>query len=121
MIGPKVPKPTPAQSRKAYDTVEERSGGVCEGCGKRRATQKHHRLFKSRGGRDEVVNLLDLCGSGNHTGCHGEAHTDLERQIHGWSVPSGEKPGNRPVLYRGQWVYLLPREPWIDPIVGVTF
>jgi len=120
MIGPKVPKPTPAESRRAYARVAERSFGLCEGCGVRQATEMHHRVFRSRGGRDEVVNLLHLCGTGNHTGCHGEAHTDPERQIHGWSVPSHEKPRNRPVLYRGAWVYLMP-DGGLEPMTGVNF
>ena len=120
MIGPKVAKPTPAESRRAYEAVRERSGGVCEGCGEAPASDVHHRLFRSRGGRDEVTNLLHLCGWGNHTGCHGEAHTDPERQTDGWSVPSGEKPANRPVLYRGAWVYLMP-DGGLEPMGGVTW
>ena len=120
MIGPKEPKVTPAESREAYARVSERSGGVCEGCGVQPATQKHHRVYRSRRGRDEVENLLDLCGSGNHTGCHGEAHTNPQRQIDGWTVPSWEKPRDRPVLYRGEWVYLLPNGK-TEPMKGVTF
>lgn len=120
MIGPKVAKPTPAESRRAYEAVHERSFGLCEGCGERRATEIHHRLYRSRGGRDEVTNLLDLCGWGNHTGCHGEAHTLPERQIDGWSVPSGEDPGERPVLYRGHWMKLLP-DGGLEPMKGADF
>lgn len=90
--------------------IEARSGGVCEGCGKRPATEMHHRKYKSRGGRDEVANALAVCGFGNNAGagCHGEAHSDPERTIHGWSVNSWDDPATRPVLYRGVWVFLLP-------------
>jgi len=123
MIGPKEPKPTPAESKRAYETVKARSFGLCEGCGKRRANDVHHRLFKSRGGRDEVVNLLHLCGFGNNSNadwCHGRAHTESDAVIDGWSVPSGEKPANRPVLYRGEWVYLLP-DGGLEPVGVVAF
>jgi len=123
MIGPKEARVTPAQSRAAYAKVAERSFGLCEGCGTRQATQMHHRVYRSRGGRDEVVNLLHLCSDavgGNVDGCHGEAHNDPERQIHGWSVPSHEKPRDRPVLYRGAWVYLMP-DGGLEPMGGVTW
>lgn len=88
--------------------IEARSGGVCEGCGKRPATEMHHRKYKSRGGKNTAENALHLCGWGNHTGCHGEAHTNPERVIDGWSVNSWDDPASKPVLYRGVWVFLLP-------------
>ena len=88
--------------------IEERSGGICEGCGNAPATEKHHRKFKSRGGKDTVDNGLDLCGWGNHTGCHGEAHSGAAAVVEGWSVNSWDDPRHRPVLYRGRFVFLLP-------------
>lgn len=54
--------------------VTARSGGVCEVCHRRPATDKHHRRFRSRGVDHSVENLLDLCGPGNVFGCHGDAH-----------------------------------------------
>ena len=93
---------------KVSKLIETRSGGLCEGCGVREASEKHHRKFKSRGGKNELVNALHLCGWGNHTGCHGEAHTDPERTVDGWSVNSWDDPRSKPVLYRGRWVFLLP-------------
>lgn len=103
--------------------VAERSGGLCEGCGVREATEMHHRQYKSRGGKDTVDNALHLCGFGNHAsaGCHGEAHTNPERTLHGWSVNSWDKPATREVLYRGVYVFLLPHEPWIGPVGEVPF
>lgn len=59
--------------------VSERSGGVCEVCFAARATDKHHRKFRSRAvrtGEHSVENILDLCGPGNAFGCHGDAHGD---------------------------------------------
>lgn len=93
-------KGIPAANRRM---VEERSKGICEGCGKAPATEIHHRRYKSRGGRHEVSNLIHLCGWGNHTGCHGVAHKGAERI--GWSVSSGVfPPSDIPVLCRGVWV-----------------
>src|SRR3546814_876167 len=63
---------------KVSKQIEERSGGICEGCGEREATEKHHRKYKSRGGKDTLENALHVCGFGNNAkeGCHGEAHED---------------------------------------------
>ena len=104
MIGPRVSKTTPAESRRAYQQVKDRSFGLCEICGIKPATETHHRQYRSRGGRDTVSNLIHVCGWGNHTGCHGRAHTS--GQENGWSVPSGLDPAGIPVLYRGQWMLL---------------
>jgi hypothetical protein len=93
-----VTKRVPAKNVTA---VKERSGGICEGCGIRPATEVHHRKYRSRGGGNEVSNLLDLCGWGNHSGCHGEAHGSNAPE--GWAVPSWVKlPILEPVMYRGQ-------------------
>lgn len=86
----------PASVRKAVAT---RSGGVCEGCGNAPATEFHHRRFKSRGGKDTIENCLHLCGWGNHTGCHGAAHSADPPQ--GWAVHSWEDPKLIPVVIVG--------------------
>lgn len=72
----------------------------------------HHRKFRSRGGKDEVVNILHLCGWGNHTGCHGVAHSGERGEQLGWALPSGDLLENQPVnrrvrLWDGWW-FLLP-------------
>ena len=101
-----------ADSKAAYEAVAARSGGICEGCGAEPATDMHHRLYRSRGGRDEVVNILHLAGPGNTGKCHGRAHNDPEATVEGWSVASWDDPADKPVLYRGRWVRLLPAAPW---------
>lgn len=96
----------PAKVKRA---VEARSGGVCEGCGQRPAVEMHHRKFRSRGGKHEVVNLLHLCGWGNHSGCHGVAHDGDRGVALGWAVNSWDEPRNRPVRdVSGRWWFLLP-------------
>lgn len=101
MIGPKVPPVTPAESRRAYEHAKERSFGLCEICGVARATETHHRLHRSHGGRDDVENLLRVCGWGNHTGCHGAAHSDSQRYANGWAIRTGFNPADVPIKYRG--------------------
>lgn len=94
----------PPRVRKA---IEERSGGVCEGCGHRPAVEMHHRKYRSRGGQHTVENALHLCGWGNHTGCHGVAHSAEGHEL-GWSVHSWSDPAHVPVLYRGTLMWLTP-------------
>jgi len=97
--------------------VEARSGGVCEGCGKRRATEKHHRLYRSRGGLHVVENLLDLCGWGNHTGDHGVAHTKTGED-RGWSIRSGGDPLVVPVQHARFGLVRLTAEGGWEPVSG---
>ena len=90
--------PIPAKLRRL---VEERSEGVCEGCGSAPATNLHHRQFLSRGGVHAAWNLIHLCGMGNTSGgCHGKAHGG-DGEALGWSVHSWDDPQHVPVLYRG--------------------
>jgi len=94
-------------SKAVLAQLKVRSGGICEGCRIHRATEAHHRLYRSRGGPDTIENAMHLCGSGNHTGDHGVAHTAVgERR--GWSLRSGFEPAEVPVL-----VAPGPRERWV--------
>ncbi|WP_025158882.1 HNH endonuclease [Leifsonia aquatica] len=114
MITPKYeqqPKPTTAESAEAYAMVKFRSLGMCEICGKARATETHHRLHRSHGGLDIIQNLLHVCGWGNHTGCHGDAHSRSDRYDNGWAVRTGNDPALRPVLYRGR-LRMLTADGW---------
>jgi hypothetical protein len=95
-------KPIPPKNRRI---VEERCGGVCEGCGKQPATNLHHRLYRSRGGGNEVSNLIALCGMGNAAGCHQIAHSGEGVEL-GWSCNSWTSPTLTPVLYRGVMSWL---------------
>lgn len=87
--------------------VMARADGKCEICGIGARLEVHHRLARSHGGKHEVENLLALCGWGNHTGCHGKAHSDSLRYVHGWAVRTGYDPGAVLVLYRGKLCWLL--------------
>jgi 5-methylcytosine-specific restriction endonuclease McrA len=62
----------PPKVRKA---VTERDGGRCRWCGAP-ATEQHHVVYRSQGGKDEESNLVSLCG--RH---HALAHSDKRRYM----------------------------------------
>lgn len=66
------------------DKIAQRCHGMCEGCHQEPAMNLHHRRFLSRGGKHNLANLVALCGSGNHTGCHGDAHGSAP--LPGWAI-----------------------------------
>jgi hypothetical protein len=97
--------------RTPKDIVRDRSEGLCEKCGVEltrnvdgvpdglTARSIHHRQPKRCGGKDSVVNLVNIC-----IGCHRQIHEDEAlAERFGWIV-IGRYPGNVPYLtYRG-WV-----------------
>lgn len=84
---------------KVRKLVLARDGGACVRCGGTGALELHHRRYKSRGGKHDASNLVSVCGWGNHTGCHGWAHTDTKAPGAGYSLPSGRIiPREIPVL-----------------------
>lgn len=102
-------KPTrrdPAEEQ-ARALVSQRSGGRCEACGVKRASNWHHRKPRSAGGVWSADNGMDLCGSGS-TGCHGwiTEHPKGARE-QGWSVPSWADPARTPVWIFGREFVLL--------------
>lgn len=100
-------EPIPAKVR---DTVLARAAGRCERCGRHvQSLELHHRKFRSRGGHHTIENIVALCGWGNHTGCHGAAHSATERYDNGWAVRTGTDPHLMPVMYRG-WRVMLTAE-----------
>lgn len=78
-------KRTGRMPEKHREIVAGRSGGMCERCLVRPATEIHHRRYLSRGGKHNVANLLHLCnpnGGGNAgDGCHAEAHTGIGGEV----------------------------------------
>ena len=77
---------------KVRKIVSSRDGGACVRCGAIGALELHHRRYRSRGGMHDAANLITVCGWGNHTGCHGWAHTDLRALGQGYSLRSGPVP-----------------------------
>lgn len=92
--------------------LAERSERVCERCGDpTKAVSLHHRrnrsqLHKSR--HWELANVSHLCGDGVQL-CHGwvTANPAAARE-EGWHLRAWEEAADEPVLYRGEWVFLLP-------------
>ncbi|GAA4175942.1 HNH endonuclease [Gryllotalpicola koreensis] len=78
--------------KKVRDIVLDRAQGRCEGCGACAELELHHRKFRSRGGEHTASNLVALCGWGNHTGCHGNAHASTTAARRGWAVNSWNDP-----------------------------
>lgn len=94
--------------------VRERSGGLCEKCervltkningvpGEDTARSIHHRQPKRAGGRDSVVNMVNLCIK-----CHREIHEDEEKAAsEGWIV-LGLSPAHAP--FKGWRGWVLPQ------------
>lgn len=84
-----------AQERRCREIVAERSGGLCEICGRRGRLEKAHRLARSQQGAWDPSNILDLC-----SGCHQWNHAHPVHscdEANGWHLPSGSDPIQCPV------------------------
>lgn len=55
--------------RMVCNRVRQRSGGLCEWCGIRKATEPHHVAYCEWGQVDDELNLLDVCHQ-----CHCNLH-----------------------------------------------
>lgn len=87
---------------RARRLVRARSGGLCEICGQREATQWHHRKNRSQGGLWTPANGLDVC-----VWCHSQVtNTRTEYYLLGWCVERDTDPALVPAqLWHG--LYLL--------------
>lgn len=121
------PKPqAPRVAGEVRDAVRVRSGGRCEAgvlvdCRRRGRTldapgvggNQHHRRPGQMGGdkaagTHEASNLLDVCGAGNTSGCHGWIESNRHAAYAlGLLVRRGEDPAATPVrLWDGRRVLL---------------
>ena len=83
------------EERHAKSVVRTRSGGVCEGCGKRRAAEWSHRVNASQGGPWHPTNGLHLC-----LWCHDWLHDNiLAARALGWSLQRHQDPAAEPVTH----------------------
>lgn len=91
MIGPKEPKQTKADERRARAALKERDQGTCVRCGGP-GTNWDHRKNRSQGGRWAASNGQTLCGSGT-TGCHGfVTQNPINAVFEGFAVPGYAHP-----------------------------
>ena len=105
----RAPTPITPLEREGRRLVRARSGGMCEVCGRRPATNWHHRVARSQGGRWSAANGLDVCGSGT-TGCHGMITVNpamAKEAKSGWSVYPTQDPAAVPVRLAGRGLVLL--------------
>jgi hypothetical protein len=112
---PRVARGQPAVPAETATKLRKRSQGWCEiqleGC-YGRAVHPHHRITTKSGGRhgaakvehDQLSDLLHLCWH-----CHDVVTREpkwAKRWVNGWSLDENDNPSMRPVLYRGQLMYL---------------
>jgi hypothetical protein len=70
------------------ETVLKRAQGHCERCGKPTADPAlHHRKLKSRGGKDEVSNLVAICHPCHNLGTDSIHLNPSQATLKGWMVP----------------------------------
>lgn len=85
------PKRLTPEEKTQRDLTGKRSGGWCElridGVCQGPATNKQHRLAEGQGGPTVASNLIDICGMGNVSGCHGFVHQNPNVAVaNGWTV-----------------------------------
>lgn len=92
--------------------VHAREGGNCARCGiptPITVGECHHRLLRSRGGKDDPWTCVWLCNSCHHDEIH--AHP-AQATAEGWLVPSHADPASWPVLRHGAWLQPTP-DGWV--------
>ena len=90
--------------------VLDRANGYCERCGKSADLALHHRQLKSRGGKDEVVNLVGVCHP-----CHNLATDSIhlnpkEATKTGWMVSAFSNPASVSLYIAGGIVVRLTKQ-----------
>lgn len=114
MIGPKTPKPTPAEERRAYAAATERDENRCVRCGWVGNCQRDHRQNRQPG-NTVLENLQLLCGPrGDYAGCHvWKTENPTAAVLEGFAVPSYA----RPALWPG-WRISIGWVQYLDAPVG---
>ena len=70
-------------------TVLARANGYCERCGKPSLDLAlHHRKLKSRGGKDEISNLVAICHPCHNLGTDSIHLNPTKATVKGWMVPT---------------------------------
>ena len=95
-----------AAERKFKALVRDRDLFQCQGCGRTPSQAReaglrlevHHRLPRSRGGKDTPENGVVLCGFGNTDGCHWMVdHNRAEAVRRGLVIATGGNPADTPL------------------------
>jgi HNH endonuclease len=102
------------------EAVLLRDGHHCRRCGRSVVdfpASVHHRLMRSRGGTDNLANLLLVCGSGT-TYCHGDVHHEVtDSTADGFLCHTWENPAEVAVLTVDGW-RLFGDDGSVTPVAG---
>ncbi|MFI9591254.1 hypothetical protein [Nonomuraea sp. NPDC052265] len=84
--------------------IRSRSMGICEACGRRPATQQHHRDPRGMGGDPRTITNCPCNGLDLDDACHAwiEANRTIARKA-GLLLGPGEDPCSEPVLLRAAY------------------
>lgn len=108
-------------NKKVAAAVLVRAAGRCERCGSpAQSPALHHRKLRSRGGKDELSNVVAL-----HHACHnlttGSVHLSPKKATtEGWLVSSWDDPATTPVLYWTGELVLLNLDGTSTTLEGVS-
>lgn len=95
MIGPKTPKLTAADEKRAYAAATERDHGRCVRCGVAGPVERDHR--QNRDPFNTVVSNLQLLGGPFGCGCHQwKTENPTAALLEGFAVPGWAKPSEWP-------------------------
>lgn len=88
------PRTVSSEEKDCREVVKNRSGGLCEICGKRSATDMAHRVGAGQNGKWMPANILHACRF-----CHSYNHDNPKNSYdHGWHLQSHLNPLKEPVL-----------------------
>ena len=90
--------------------VLDRAKGYCERCGKSADLALHHRKLKSRGGKDEVVNLVAVCVFCHTLGTNSIHLNPKKSTEEGWMVSAYQNPSSVSLHIAGGKVVRLSQE-----------
>jgi len=94
-----------------------RCGGYCDWCGHVLTSfDAHHRLLRSRGGKNTLDNLVAVCSYPcHHDSIHAYPAIATER---GFMVPAGHDPADIPLVFPGGYVVILTRDGGVIEYTG---
>ena len=104
------------------ETVLARAKGYCERCGAPSLDLAlHHRKLKSRGGKDEVSNLVAICHPCHNLGTDSIHLNPTKATVKGWMVPSYAKADLYPLHLADGSIVRLDNEGNYKEIEGTSW
>jgi hypothetical protein len=88
VIAPKIPKPSKADEKRAYEAATERDAYTCVRCGRLGPIERDHRQNRSQGGPTAPSNLQCLCPP-----CHmWKTQNPAAAVLEGFACPGWARP-----------------------------